>query len=75
MFNHIKKKRLSAKTAASLFRNYSSEIASAGQADAHEPQLMQVSAAITRLSPSSVIAPTGHSPSHAPQFTHASEIL
>lgn len=54
---------------------YSSEIASEGHAPAQVPQLMQVPASITRLSPCSEIAETGHSPSQAPQFTQASEIL
>lgn len=54
---------------------YSSEMASAGQAPAQVPQLMQVPASMTRFESFSEIAETGHSDSQAPQFTQASEIL
>lgn len=56
-------------------KTYASTIASAGHEEAHAPQLMHLSASITRVSPCSEIASTGQSLSQAPQFTHWSVIL
>ena len=55
--------------------DYSSEIASVGQALVQAPQLTQVAPSMTRLSPFSLIALTGHSPSHAPQLMQASGLI
>jgi hypothetical protein len=53
---------------------YTSEIASAGQADTQEPQSAHRDGSIQRTSFFSEIAPAGHSPSQAPQFTQESLI-
>lgn len=58
-----------------LFKDYSSAIASTGQVDAHAPQLTHESALIALLSFASEIAPDGHSPSQAPQLIHVSALI
>lgn len=50
-------------------------IALTGQVSTQAPQSMQVSAAITLLSPASLIELTGQESSHAPQLMHSSVMV